>query len=64
MSDLKSTTARKSGSTFTRRSLVTGAAGASAAILATSSGVLGSPSTRYGDRTILLQDKAEFVFTY
>jgi len=49
---------------MTRRSLVAGAAGTSAAILATSSHVLGAPSTRYGDRTLLLQDKAELVFTY
>jgi len=49
---------------ITRRSLVTGAAGASAAILATSAGALGAPSSRYGDRAILLQDKAELVFTY
>ena len=64
MSDLKSITGQKFASTITRRSLVAGAASASAAILATSSRVLGAPSTRYNNRTILLQDKAELLFTY
>jgi len=54
----------RTATNLSRRSLIAGAAGASAALLATGSGVLGAPSARYGNRQILLQDKTELVFTY